>query len=288
MKKKSTNKIELTHPDKILYPEQGITKRELADFYETIKDWILPYLVNRPLTLVRCPQGYKHPCFFQKHLHESAGPPLYTIPIKEKEKSDNYPYLKDIQGVIALVQLGVLEIHLWNCHIDKIERPDMMIFDMDPAPRVEWKRVVNAAYFIKEQLEQAGLTSFLKTTGGKGLHIVVPIKRLYTWNQMRDFSESFVDYLVEQKPKEFIGTMSKAKRKGKIFVDYFRNNRGSTSIAPFSTRARSGATVSTPISWEELPRTHSDSFTIRNLPARLARLKKDPWEEFFKLKQVLK
>jgi len=249
----------------------------------------LPYVINRPLTLLRCPKGCDQKCFFQKHLNESVPDALYSVDIKEKQKTEQYTYIKDVHGLIALVQLGVLEIHPWGSRIDHIEKPDVIIFDLDPAPEVEWKKVINAARFVKEQLENINLDSFVKTTGGKGLHVVVPIKRLYDWNEIKAFSRAVVDFIVAQKPKDFVGTMNKEKRIGKIYIDYLRNQRGATAIAPFSTRAKDNAPVATPISWDELSvRIKSNTFNIKNLPAHLARLKNDPWADFFRVKQSLK
>ncbi len=284
----STESFKLTHPDKILYPEGKITKFDLADYYNQIQEWMLPYVVKRPLTLVRCPSGYKKECFYQKHLNEHQQKDLYSIDIKENKKTDQYPYVKDVTGLIALVQLGVLEIHMWGCHVDKIEKPDIVVFDLDPADDVPWKRVIEAAFFVKEELEKLNLVSFVKTTGGKGLHVVVPIKRLHDWEYVSTFAKAFVDYLVQKEPTKYIGTMSKAKRKGKIFIDYLRNQRGATSIAPYSTRAKAHAPVSTPIAWDELTvKLKSDSFNINNIFERLNKLKEDPWAELLQVKQSL-
>lgn len=278
----------LTNPDKVLYKDQGITKLDLAEYYNTISDWILPYVKNRPLTLVRCPNGDHSKCFFQKHLDSSSMTSLYPIPIKEKHKKEVYAYLKNKKGLIALVQLGVLEIHTWNCLVDRIESPDMIIFDIDPSPEIDWSEVIATAKHIRSELKKIKLESFVKTTGGKGLHVVVPIKRLYSWDEVKIFSHTFVDYLVSLKPDLYIGVMSKAKRKNKIFIDYLRNQRGATSVTPYSTRAKDGAPVSVPLAWEELStRIKSDSFNIFNLPARLEKLKKDPWEGFLTLHQKL-
>ncbi len=278
----------LTSPDKILYPEGHITKIELAKFYDNIQKWVLPYVINRPLTLVRCPQGIKSKCFFQKHLAEAKVKHIYGITIKEKNKKGKYIYIKDIDGLIALVQLGVLEIHPWNCQIDQIEKPDMIIFDLDPAPDVPWKKVIDAAHYLKEQLAKIHLTSFVKTTGGKGLHIVVPIKRGPSWSDIKEFSHAFVETITLLKPRLFIDKMTKSKRTHKIYIDYLRNQRGATAVAAYSTRARENAPVSTPLAWNELStRIKSNTFTLNNLPKRLLQLKKDPWKDFYDTKQSI-
>ena len=197
---------------------------------------------------------------------------------RRDERSKNTLALYDLPGLISLVQMGVLEIHLWGSQADDIEKPDRLIFDLDPDPTVDWPHVVTAAKEVRLVLEDLDLVSFIKTTGGKGLHIVVPIRRRTTWDDAKAFCHAVADVLVAAAPDRYIATMSKAARKGKIFVDYLRNDRGSTAIAPYSTRARSGAPVSVPITWDELSgRIPSDHFNISNLPARLSRLKKDPW-----------
>ncbi len=289
IKNEKNNLLEnLTHPDRIMYPEKGITKLELAEYYSAVSDWILPYVTERALSLVRCPGG-REKCFYQKHMAEANRKgPLYPVKIKENNKTDTYSYIKNPAGLIQLVQLGVLEIHPWGSRIEKIEKPDILIFDLDPGPQVEWKKVINSAFFLQEQLADIGLKSFVKTTGGKGLHIVVPIQPLHKWDKVKIFTHAFVEYLVQQKPNDYIGVMTKSKRTGKIFIDYLRNQRGATAIAPYSTRARENAPVAVPLAWDELSaRIKSDSFTIRNLPDRLAKLQKDPWIDFFKTKQTL-
>lgn len=278
----------LTHPNKLLYPESKITKLQIAQYYEEVQDWILPYIVDRPLTLVRCPDNYKK-CFYQKHIIHSSSDLLYGIPIKEKNKTDEYIYIKDMGGLMALVQMGSLELHPWGSRVNHVEYPDMITLDLDPAPEISWKKVVSAAKQIRDYLKQYKLKSFIKTTGGKGLHIVIPIKPEYKWDIIKEFAHAFVKFLVEQHPHEYVSEMSKVKRKGKIFVDYLRNQRGATSVSAYSTRARTGAPVSTPLDWDELTNQRKDAiFTIKTLPKRLKYIKRDPWKDFFKTKQSLR
>jgi bifunctional non-homologous end joining protein LigD len=278
----------LSHPEKILYPKIAISKLDIANYYVSIHEWILPYLANRPLMLVRCPNGCGKPCFYQKHLDKDSIASLYSVKIKEKTKSEYYSYLDDAEGLVALAQLGVLEIHCWGSHSDKPEKPDVMIFDLDPAPDVKWSRVIKAAKLIRKKLSDIDLQSFVKTTGGKGLHIVIPIARRYSWKQVKDFSHEFAESIVAENTEEYIATMSKEKRKGKIFIDYLRNQSGATAIAPYSTRARDNASVSVPLAWEELtPNIHGDTFTVKNVTKRLAKLTEDPWIEFYNLEQTL-
>jgi bifunctional non-homologous end joining protein LigD len=249
---------------------------------------MLPFIVHRPLTLLRCPRGYDKKCFFQKHLHEAAIKGLYPIDIREKKHTEKYIYIKDKAGLMALVQLGVLEIHTWGCSISAVEKPDMITFDLDPAPDVKWHKVIQAAHYIREQLAEINLKSFVKITGGKGLHVVLPIKRLYSWDEVKIFAQTFVDYMVAKKPHEYIGTMTKSKRSGKIFIDYLRNLSGATAIAPYSTRANEHATVAIPLAWDELSaRIQPTLFTIKTVPQRLAELKQDPWQDFYKSVQKL-
>lgn len=289
-KKPSSMPEELSNPERIMYPEQGITKRDLAEYYIAISDWILPYIADRPLTIVRCPQGRKKDCFYQKHLNEAIPQGIFPIPIKEKEGAmSDYFYLKKQTGLLSLVQIGALEIHPWGARVDDVDKPDYMIFDLDPAPDVPWPKVVAHALYVKEQLETLQLKSFVKTTGGKGLHIIIPIKRHYDWDDVKAFSHAIVEWIVTKKPADFIGVMTKSKRTGKIFLDYLRNQRGATAIAPYSTRARENATVATPIAWQELTgKLNPANFTVKTIPARLAKLRKDPWEDFYRSAQSLK
>ncbi len=278
--------VALTHPDKVLYPDDGITKLDLARYYEQAAEWMLPHVKNRLMSLVRCPKGSGTKCFFQKHPGEGPTGKLRRYPVKESDGVEEYLAVRDLAGLITLVPMGVLEIHLWGSTADRYEKPDRLIFDLDPDPAVKWPAVVQAAREVRALLDELGLVSFLKTTGGKGLHIVVPIERRLDWDEAKAFCRAVADFLVAAAPNRYIAKMSKAARKGKIFVDYLRNDRGATAIAPYSTRAKPGATVSVPIDWKELSsRLTSDHFTIANLPQRLARLKNDPWAEIGDVRQ---
>ncbi|WP_287007960.1 DNA ligase D [Legionella sp.] len=283
-----SSSLQLTHPEKILYKEDKITKQDLYHYYDEISDYILPYISHRPLTLVRCPSGYEE-CFYQKHLNKS-GKKLHSIPVENKNGTvEQYIYLDNKAGLLNLVQMGVLEIHPWGSKIEHLEYPDILIFDLDPGPDVEWKMVVEAAFDIKEQLRQYQLRSFVKTTGGKGLHIVIPIKPEFHWDEVKNFTRIFAEYLEKRNPEKYVSKMAKVKRKGKIFVDYLRNQHDATAIAPYSTRARLHAPVATPISWDELSDNFAETFyTVRTLPKRLAKLKSDPWKEFYTIRQSLR
>ncbi len=278
--------IEITNPEKILYPEQGATKRILAKFYEKISEYILPFIIKRPLTLVRCPRGRAKKCFYQKHINETMPDALRGRKITEKNKTAEYIFIDDIKGLLSLIQLGVLEIHPWGSSEHNLEKPDMLTFDLDPGPGIDWKDIIEGANIMKDYLDALGLQSFVKTSGGKGIHIVIPIQRRNGWTQAKDFTKAIAKDLERRYPDRFIANMSKAKRKKKIFIDYLRNGRGATSVAAYSTRAREGAPVSVPIRWDELTAgIRPDSYNIENLPARLSSLKQDPWKDFFKVRQ---
>jgi bifunctional non-homologous end joining protein LigD len=281
-------RVRLTHPDKVLYPDRGITKHDLATYYSEVAEWMLPHVVDRPLAIVRCPEGSTKACFFQKHAGEQASEHLPQVNVSLRAAPDYNMMIADLSGLISLVQIGVLEIHVWGSRAKSLEKPDRLIFDLDPDPGVAWPDVIAAAKRVRTILEELQLESFLKTTGGKGLHVVVPIQPRTEWDEAKAFCRAVADYMVRLAPERFIAKMTKAARKGKIFVDYLRNGRGATAVAAFSTRNRPGATVSAPISWEELTtELRSDHFTIENVPARLAHLKKDPWADMAKTRQSL-
>jgi len=280
--------VRLTHPDRVLYPDPGITKRELAAFYEDIAGWILPHLRGRPTSLVRCPDGADGSCFYQKHADRSASDALRRVRIREKTGSGDYLVVDDVPGLVGLVQMSILEIHTWNARAGDLERPDRIVIDLDPAEDVAWKRVLAAARLVRERLRGLGLESFVKTTGGKGLHVVAPIAPGPGWSDCAAFARGVADGLARERPREFLATASKAERSGRIFLDWLRNARGATSVTPYSTRARPGAPVSTPLRWDELePRLRSDRFTVRNLRRRLSSLREDPWAGYGELRQRL-
>ncbi|MEW6219874.1 MAG: DNA ligase D [Thermodesulfobacteriota bacterium] len=282
--------IRVTHADKILYPEAGITKRDLAAFYAAIADRILPHVRHRPLTLVRCPDGWPGECFYQKHLGRPGGEPLpaalRTVPIPDRQGTRAFVVIDDLAGLIALVQLGVLEIHPWGASAGDWDRPDRLVFDLDPGPGLAWQQVVAAARLLRRRLAELGLAAFVKTSGGKGLHLVVPLVPWGGWREVRAFARAVALQLARQRPDLFVATMSRAQRQGRIFIDYLRNSRGATAVAAYSPRARPGAPVSTPVRWEELGEALTpDRYRIDNLPRRLAALQSDPWPDFFALRQ---
>jgi bifunctional non-homologous end joining protein LigD len=280
--------VRITSPDEVLFGDGEITKLELAEYYFSIEKWILPQVSNRPLSLVRCPEGTGNKCFFQKHPGVATPETIRLVPVKESSGTRNYLVVDTIKDLVALAQIGALEIHVWGSQADKLEYPDRMFFDLDPDPSLPWPRVVDSAHQIRAFLREIGFESFVKTTGGKGLHVVVPLQRRHDWDEVKAFSKGVAELIYKADPKRYTSNMSKAARGGKIYIDYLRNGRTATAIAAYSTRARPRATVSVPLSWDELtPDIHSDTFTLRNLAERLNSLKQDPWAKIGKIRQSI-
>ena len=275
----------LTHPARVLFTGAGVTKLELAHYYEDIADWILPHLAQRPLTLVRCPQGGR--CFFQKHANGTTAGDVGRVEVPTGGATAIYMTANSVQALVGLVQMGVLELHTWGAREGRLDLPDRMIFDLDPGAGLEWKQVAEGAQLVRSLLGDIGLASFVKTTGGKGLHVVAPLAPQRSWDEIKEFSKSVASHLERMLPERFVSNMSKAKRGGRIFVDYLRNASEATAVAAYSTRAKPNAPVSTPLSWDELDQAglRSDRYTVRNLRQRLDGLKQDPWADYFKLEQ---
>ena len=280
-------KIRLSNPEKVLYPESGITKRDLARYYEAVGRWILPHLARRPLSLVRCPDGWRKQCFFQKNAGDSVSEFIDRVTVQTSDGPALYMMANSPGALTALVQMGVLEIHPWGSTDRKQGCPDRIVFDIDPDDAVEWSEVAEAARQVHALLEGIGLRGFLKTTGGKGLHVVVPIVPNRPWDDIKGFSKSIADLFSRTFPDRFTSKMAKARRRGKLFIDYLRNAEGSTAISAYSTRARARAPVATPLAWTELGSrdVRFDYFHIGNVPARLERMKSDPWAGFFDVRQ---
>ncbi len=275
--------VRLTHPERIMWEETGLTKQGLAEFYSDIADWILPHVIGRPLSLLRCPSGVSEQCFFAKHPWHGLG-----VGIRRVDTGDDEPMLAidDLTGLVGLVQSGVVEIHPWGATVERPDEPDRLIFDLDPGEDVAWGDVVVAAREVRERLTQIGLESFVKTSGGKGLHVVVPIAPSIDWDTAKAFTGSLAAAMSKDDPARYVATMSKRARRGRILIDYFRNARGATAVAAYSTRARQEASVSTPLTWEELSQgVRADHFRVENLRQRLQFLASDPWEGFFDLRQ---
>ncbi len=280
--------IRISNPYRVLFPHDGITKLELAQFYERIADWILPQLRGRPLTLVRCPDGHDTGCFYQKHVTGQVHEAIDRVEVEEADGPACYMVANTPAALVALVQLGVLEFHTWGAMQDRLDRPDRMILDLDPATDVPWHEVVEAALLIKTLLDELGLVPFVKTTGGKGLHVVVPLERRHSWDEVKQFAKSLAGYMVRTLPARFTDNMSKRRRKGRVYLDYLRNGRGATAVAAYSTRAKPRAPISVPLTWDECsPELRSDRFTLHNIEERLSRLTQDPWAEYAKMQQHL-
>ena len=278
--------VRLTHPERILWEEAGITKLGLAEFYSDIADWILPHVTGRPLSLLRSPSGVGEKGFFAKHPWHGLGEGIRRV-----DTGDGEPMLAidDLSGLIGLVQAGVVEIHPWGSTIKQLEQPDRLIFDLDPGEDVTWDAVIAGAREVRDRLQKIGLESFVKTSGGKGLHVVVPIVPGLDWDAAKAFTGSLAEAMSKDDPGRYVATMSKRARRGRILIDYFRNGRGATAVAAYSTRARKEASVSTPLTWDELSQgMRADHFRVDNLRQRLRFLASDPWEGFFDLGQHVK
>jgi bifunctional non-homologous end joining protein LigD len=278
-------RVRLTHPERILWEEPGITKQGLAEFYAEIADWILPHMKGRVLSLVRCPEGVGAQHFYAKHPWHGLDPAVRRVDVGEKE-----PMLvvENLAGLLSLVQASIVEINPWGSTADDLERPARLIFDIDPDQELPRSAVIAAAHEVRERLAQMALASFVKTSGGKGLHVVVPIVPSVSWEAAKEFTGALATAMAKDSPDRYIATMSKRARKGRVFVDFFRNGRGATAVGAYSTRALPNATVSTPLDWNELSESvRADHFRIDNLRQRLAVLKQDPWAEMLTMRQRL-
>jgi len=277
--------VKFTHPDRLYWSDVKITKQRLADYYTSVWDRMAPHVVNRPMALVRCPDGVDGQCFFQKHA--SAGLDNARIRRKRDSHGEELIYIEDLDGLLTLVQAGVLEIHVWGSTIDDVEHCNRIVFDLDPGDGMPWAGTVKAARELRDRLAGLKLKSFVKTTGGKGLHVVLPLDGA-PWDDAKDFAHAMVLAMAADSPDRYVTKMTKSIRGGKIFLDYLRNGRGATAIVAYSTRARAGATVSTPATWDELgPKLTPNKFTVLNIGKRLASLKRDPWAGIGKVKQKL-
>jgi len=281
--------FKLTNLDKVLYPEQGITKGELIAYLAVVADWMLPHVADRPLTIVRCPEGHKKPCFFQKKI--LPGSPSSIVPVDIEEDDGEvveYMRIHDMAGLLGLAQLGTLEIHTWGSRADKPDKPDLAVFDLDPDVGLGWERVALAAFELRRRLHDLGFESWLKTTGGKGLHVVLPVERGLDWGDFKTFTRLVVEAMEQDEPHLYTTNLAKRARKGKLFLDYLRNGRNATFIAPYSPRARDHAPVAVPITWEELAHgVEPLAFTTASVPRRLAGLAADPWKDIYKVKQAV-
>jgi len=280
--------VTISHPERVVFANARLTKGDVADYYRQMARWILPEVARRPLSLLRCPDGVDKPCFFQKHHGTGLGDAVEAIPLEQKSGREDYLYIEDTEGLLQLVQMNTLELHPWGASVDDPEHPDRLVFDLDPGEGVTWTAIKAAARDVRDRLQEIGLESFVRLSGGKGIHVVVPLTPKADWAQAKDFCESFAQAMAEHAPDRYVATMSKAKRTGVIFIDWLRNARGATSVCSWSLRARPSAGVAVPLRWEELGRiTAADAFPLPKALQRAQKLKKDPWEGIDQVKQVL-
>ena len=272
--------VRLSHPERVYWPEAGVTKQGLADWYAEAWPRMAPHLVNRPVALLRCPGGWKAQCFFQKHAWKGQAREIMTFTDPQDAVDDPLIAVDGLPGLIGMVQGGALEIHTWQSTLADLERPDQIVMDLDPGEGIVWEDIIAAARDVRERLEAAGLAAFVKSSGGKGLHVVAPLRPAAGWDAVKDFAAEMARTMAADAPERYVATITKSKRSGRILIDYLRNGRNNTAIAPYSTRARSGAPVSMPLAWDELgPEIGPAHFTVTNAPERLAG-SSDPWADF--------
>lgn len=284
----STLTAKISHPDKILYADEGITKLELANYYLDVSEKLLPHVVNRPLSLVRCPKEGTNQCFYQKHWSKSMPAGIKPIQVKQKSGKADYVMITQQQGLIAIAQMDILEIHPWGSRSDKLDYPDRIVIDLDPSAEIEWQQLVEAALLVRDALQAIELISFAKLTGGKGIHLVIPVMRSKSFPEIKIFTKGFAIQLAKNFPQLFIANMNKQKRQSKIFVDYLRNEYGATAIAPFSPRAKPHATTAVPISWKKLEHSREmPVYTIKTLAQYWQDYPQDPWRELTTIRQNL-
>ena len=277
--------IRISHPDRVIYAQLDFSKLDLIRYYERVGDAMLPHVADRPLTLVHCPDGLNAPCNYMRHRKVWGPDVLRRITIREKTKVGEYLVIDDVDGIIALAQMGVVEIHAWNSTSKDIERPNRIVWDFDPGPQTAWADVVKSAKAIRGLLETLGLRSWVKTTGGRGIHVVVPIVPHRNWDECLDFARSVATALAATDPDLYTITFAKQGREKKILIDYLRNNRTNTSVAAYSARARESATVSMPIDWSQLSaRLKPERFTVKTVGRKAL---SDPWKDYWKAKQKI-
>jgi len=278
--------VRLSNPDKILYPEQGITKGELADYYVAVADRILPHVAFRPVTMVRCPTGQGKKCFYQRHAGSGVPEQLGEVTIPGFDEP--YLFIRDVGGLIAMVQMGVLEMHPWGVTVDRTDKADRIVFDLDPDEGLSFEDVIAAAKEVRERLEALGLVSFVKTTGGKGLHVVVPVEATADWRDVKSFAKGVSAQMAADSPERYLTKISKAERVGRIFIDYLRNDPTSTAVAPYSTRSRAGAPVAMPLTWDQVkPGLDPCDYLLTTVPDLIRAQEADPWAGMLKVKQRL-
>ncbi|WP_369039846.1 DNA ligase D [Stenotrophomonas maltophilia] len=280
--------VAITHPERVVFARKKLSKGDVADYYRQMARWILPEIGGRPLSLLRCPDGVGKACFFQKHHGAGLGDAVHAVPLQQKSGREEYVFIDDARGLLQLVQMNTLELHPWGATVADPEHPDRLVFDLDPGEGVSWAQVKRGAREVRDRLQEVGLQSFVRLSGGKGVHVVVPLQPKADWNEAKAFCEAFAQAMAAQAPDRYVATMSKAKRTGVIFIDWLRNTRGATSVCSWSLRARESAGVAVPLRWEELARVSAaDAFPMDTALARAKRLKADPWQGIERLRQTL-
>jgi len=280
--------IKITHPERVIDPSTGLSKLDLVRYYDAVAEHILPWLKNRPVYLLRCPEGIDGEHFFQKHINRIPIPGIVTLDQSIDPEHEPLMVIESAQALVGAAQMGAIELHTCSATADKIDKPDCMVFDLDPDPALPWQRVVEGAQLVKVVLDELGLKSFLKTSGGKGLHLVVPLARRHSWDAVAAFSQGVAQHLARTLPKHFSAKMGEKNRIGKIFIDYLRNKRQASTVAPYSVRARPGLPVAVPIGWDELKEIDGAAmWTIASLPQWLDARRNDPWRDYGKTLQVL-
>jgi bifunctional non-homologous end joining protein LigD len=280
--------VRISHPERLVFPDPGATKLDLARYYDAVAEVMVPHLRGRPLTLVHCPDGVAGGCRFMKHSRTWAPAAVRRVRIQEKTKLGEYLVVDSPEALLSVVQMDVVELHTWNSTTDALEEPDRIVLDLDPGPAIGFAEVVRAARLVKDALAALGLVSFVKTTGGAGLHVVAPLVPQRRWEECLAFARAFASAVARHDPGRFTTAFARAGRERKILLDYLRNNRTNTSVAAFSARAREGAPVSVPLAWDELsPRTRPERFTIRTVLRRLRTLRDDPWAGYARARQAL-
>jgi bifunctional non-homologous end joining protein LigD len=276
--------IRLSHPDRLIYPALEISKRDLAAYFDEIGEWILPHVRGRPLTLLHCPEGVGGGCRFLKHAKAWGPTALRRVNIQEKTKVGEYLVAESISAVVALAQMGIVEIHTWNSTFENLEHPNRIVWDLDPGPSVSWPLVIEAARLLRDVLAVLELRAWVKTTGGDGLHVVVPLRPSLDWKQCLEFSRAVAEAIERADPGRYTTSFRKVGREQKILIDYLRNNRTNTSVCAYSPRARPNAPVSMPVPWEAL-RDAPNRWTLATVPRQLRRARVDAWADYWKSRQ---
>lgn len=279
----------ITHPEKVLDRASGMTKQDLADYYFAVAGHMLPHVADRPLSVVRCPEGSDRPCFFQKHVGRGLpeGVDSIAVPNRKTGKREEFLTLSSAEGLVGLAQMGVLEVHPWGSRNEALDWPDRIVFDLDPDAAIPFPVLAETARALQKRLEEFNLASFLKSTGGKGLHVVAPVEPEHEWGTIKKFAHALVLEMEARQPDLYITRASKSERRNRIFLDYLRNDREATSVAPLSPRARSGAPVAMPLAWTELKSGEMPVYRVADFGDWRKRLARDPWKEMLKVKQRL-